>query len=126
MESVHAQQLTRFQVAANGQIVGIIRMGDNDQLMRINAGQFVLGNITQVIATFNLPESQNARALAVVERFKDRIRPGDAERTALLAQLHGILSDEERDDFGAALARRPVIKAAGTSLDGAVQIAVRR
>jgi len=56
------------------------------------------------------------------QRFRNRLRPGDAERSELLDQLKGILSDEERDDFRAALERRPVAKAGGVVFSGGVQI----
>ena len=52
--------------------------------------------------------------LAAVERFNERVRPGDAERSALLKQVRSVLNDEERDNFRAALERRPLVKAAFT------------
>jgi len=62
---------------------------------------------------FGLAPEQTAQALAAVERFKATIRPGDEARTALLDQVKDILSDEERDNFRAALERRPLVKAGG-------------
>jgi hypothetical protein len=46
---------------------------------------------------------------SALERFKARLRPNDAERSVLLAQLRGILDDEQLDNFRAALERRPVV-----------------
>jgi len=58
------------------------------------------------------------------QRFRNRLRPGDAERSELLDQLTDILTDEERDDFRAALERRPVVKAGGVMFSN-VQIVNR-
>jgi hypothetical protein len=44
--------------------------------------------------------------LAALRRVQ---RPSDIERSELLEQLSGILSDEERDNFRAALERRPFV-----------------
>ena len=70
----------------------------------------------------------NATALAITSqaaltRFKARLQPDEAQRAELLDQLRGILDDEERDDFRAALERRPVValgSAAGRFLAPAV------
>jgi hypothetical protein len=67
----------------------------------------------QLINIFGLG-SQNAKAAtAALDGFKARIRPGDAERQALLDELDGVLTSEDRDNFGAALQRRPLVKAEG-------------
>ena len=63
------------------------------------------------VRQFSLPAAQNREALVAIERFKARLRPGDAERSTLLAQMKGVLTDEERDNFRAALERRPLVKA---------------
>ena len=63
------------------------------------------------VRQFNLPAAQNREALVAIERFKARLRPGDVERSTLLAQMKGVLTDEERDNFRAALERRPLVKA---------------
>jgi hypothetical protein len=54
-------------------------------------------------APFRLPLEETLAALRRVQR------PGDVERSELLEQLTGILSDEERDNFRAALERRPLV-----------------
>ncbi len=68
-------------------------------------------DLTQIINGFGLPAEQTKQALAAFEGFKARIRPGDAERFELLDQLKDILDDQERDNFRAALERRPLVKA---------------
>jgi hypothetical protein len=63
------------------------------------------------IGQFKLPPPENAEALAAIDRFKKQLRPDEVGRSALLDQLKDVLGDEERDNFRAALERRPVIKA---------------
>jgi hypothetical protein len=63
------------------------------------------------IEQYALPPPQKAFALAAIQRFKNQLRPGDAERSALLEQMQDILGDEELDNFRAALERRPMVKA---------------
>ena len=70
-------------------------------------------DLTMLINGFDLPPEQTKHALAAFDGFKERIRPGDAERTELLAELKDVLNDEERDNFGAALQRRPLVKSGG-------------
>jgi hypothetical protein len=64
-----------------------------------------------MISGFALPPEQTRIALAAMDGFKARIRPADADRAALLDELKGVLSNEERENFGAALQRRPLVKA---------------
>jgi hypothetical protein len=52
---------------------------------------------------FSVPLGDTLAALRRVQR------PSDIERSELLEQLSGILSDEERDNFRAALERRPFV-----------------
>jgi hypothetical protein len=66
-----------------------------------------------LLTVFNVPAEQMAAAKTAFEGFKERIRPGIAERAALLDELAGVLNDEERENYGAALQRRPLVKAGG-------------
>jgi hypothetical protein len=76
-----------------------------------------LGNLEQRIELYRLPAAQSELAKAAVEQHKRRVRLGDAaERVGLLEQLKDILGAEERDDFAAALDRRPVV--ATSTADG--------
>jgi hypothetical protein len=68
-------------------------------------------DLTFRINSFQLPPHQAAEAQAALDRFKATIRPGEAEREELLAKLEEVLSAEDRENFGAALARRPLVKA---------------
>lgn len=107
-----AAQLDGFKAALDRQLSG--RPGVGVPFSATSDGKvrtfFVGGSIELLIRQAGLPTEQSARALAALERFKAQVRPGDAERSALLAQLTGVLSDEERENFGAALARRPLVK----------------
>jgi hypothetical protein len=94
MSGRHVPHITR----ADGAKVAIFRMGPD---------------LVHMINGFGLPVDHTKAALAALEAFKARIRPGDADRTVLLAELKAVLSDEEREDFGAALQRRPLVKAPG-------------
>jgi hypothetical protein len=67
-------------------------------------------DIAASINQSQLPAWQRALALEANRHFKERLRSGD-ERTALLELLKGILSNDERENFRVALARRPLIKA---------------
>jgi hypothetical protein len=62
------------------------------------------------------PEQRKAVAEAAVT-FKAEQQLNDARRSALVAQLRGILTDEESDNFRAALARRPLVKAPGVAFN---------
>ena len=65
----------------------------------------------QLLNLFGLPAEQKQAALTALDGFKARIRPADADREALIDELKGVLSNEERENFGAALQRRPLVKA---------------
>ena len=66
-----------------------------------------------VVTKFGLPGERGGEAVAAVERFKAEMRPDDAERAALLDQMAGILTEQERQDLEAALTRRPLVKGGG-------------
>jgi hypothetical protein len=106
-------QLTSLRMQIERQLSG--RPGAANQVVRSADGktfQVFMGgpDLTQRINAFGLPPEQTKEALAAFESFKERIRPGDAERSELLEQLKDVLNDEERDNFRAALARRPLVK----------------
>jgi hypothetical protein len=69
-----------------------------------------------IINASGLTGDHKAQALAAFEGFKARIRPADADREALLDELDGVLTAEQRDDFAAALQRRPLVKAGGPGI----------
>jgi hypothetical protein len=66
------------------------------------------------VRQYGLSPSELQRATAAIDRYNTRLRLGDgAGRDELLAELSAILTEEERGNFGAALARRPVVPKAG-------------
>lgn len=78
------------------------------------ANVFMVGpNLARRIEQYGLAGAQKDQALAAIERFKAKLRPGEPDRNVLLDQVKSILSDEERDNFRAALERRPLTKAGG-------------
>lgn len=69
--------------------------------------------IARRLAQFDLTPAQNDRLRAAIVRFNARLRLDDTERSRLVEQMAAILSDEERDNLRAALARRPVVRTEG-------------
>jgi|SRR5687767_2334154 len=68
------------------------------------------GDLAARVDAMHLGAPKDEQARKAIDQFKTRIRLGnEPDRSALLAQLQDILSDEERDNYGAALARRPVV-----------------
>jgi hypothetical protein len=103
-------QLGSFKVLFDRQMSGkvpVMRRPDGAKLTFFRMGP----DLAQMINGFHLPLDRTAAALAALEDFKARIRPAGAERKALLDELKSVLSDEERENFGAALQRRPLVKA---------------
>ena len=78
--------------------------------IQINALRFG-PDLAQMINSFGLPPERASLALAALDGFKVRIRPADADRAVLVRSLKNVLSDEERENFDAALQRRPLVKA---------------
>jgi hypothetical protein len=107
-------QLGRFKLMIDRQMSGnnmpaqIMTRPDGT---RVNVFRLFGPDPAQVINSFALPPDQTKLALAAFEGFKERIRPAGADREALLDELKNVLSDEERENFGAALQRRPLVKA---------------
>jgi len=70
----------------------------------------VRGDLTQRVDAMNLGEARTEQAHKAIDQFKTRLRLGDElDRAGLLARLKTILSPEELQNYGAALARRPVV-----------------
>jgi hypothetical protein len=80
-------------------------------------------NGTRVISVAPLritQESLSSAQLGAVRDAADAFRAGqqfdDARRSQLVARLSGLLTAEESENLGAALARRPLVKGSGASL----------
>jgi hypothetical protein len=114
------RQLNSFRAMLDRQLSGNgVQMVTQRNGMRVNVFRFG-PDLTMLINGFALPPEQTKAALAAFDRFKTRIRPADADRAVLLAELKDVLNDEERDNFGAALQRRPLVKAGGGVVAGVV------
>jgi hypothetical protein len=84
------------------------------QQVRVTLEQLKLtaqrGNLGRLITAYGLSPDATQKMLAAVDRFKAHDHLSDAERSALLTQLRGVLTDQDRDDLRAALERRPIVK----------------
>jgi len=106
------EQLTDFKAAlANQSLTHEVKLGlgrpDNFMVRVVVARGPDIG---RRVAQYVLKLEHKRQATAAVERYKTRLRLGDAERSELLEQMKDILSDEERDNLRAALERRPVVQ----------------
>jgi len=107
------RQHTTFKTMLDRQLSGnAVSMITQRNGMKVNVFRFG-PDLTMMINSFQLGPEQTKLALDAFDGFKARIRPADADRAALLAELKDVLSDEERENFGAALQRRPLVKAGG-------------
>ena len=107
------EQLTAFTAALNAQTTRVMMVRSNTgevQRFTMRAGGV---DLTSRVEAMQLGEVKTERARKAIEDFKARSRIGtEAERSGLMAQLTDILSDEERDNYRAALERRPVVASA--------------
>ncbi|HEX5109042.1 MAG TPA: hypothetical protein VFV95_11370 [Vicinamibacterales bacterium] len=70
-------------------------------------------NLESRVETYQLDADRKQRALLAIRNFKNHTpNLSDADRSALVEQLRGVLTDEQRDDLRAALGRRPVVQLA--------------
>ena len=111
---VGENQLRNFTAMLERQMSGsnglmVVRRADGSTV-KMNAPRFG-PDLAQMINGFGLPPERTSLALAALDGFKVRIRPADRDRAVLLRQLKDVLSDEERENFDAALQRRPLVKA---------------
>ena len=107
-------QLGRFKMVLDRQMSGNnmpAQMMTRPDGSKVNIIRFFGPDLAQVVNSFALPPDQTTTAVAAIERFKTRIRLADADRAELLGELKNVLNDEERENFGAALQRRPLVKA---------------
>ena len=99
--------VTRLLDAQHHQITLRSNTPEGQRVFRMAAGVHNLVRRLEAMA-IDAPKFEQARA--AVELYKSRIRLGSAaERAELMARLTDVLSEEERDNFDAALQRRPVV-----------------
>ena len=68
---------------------------------------------TRLLMRQQLTPEQMKTVAAAAETFKAEQQLDDVRRPVLVGRLSGILTDEESDNFRAALARRPLVKGLG-------------
>ena len=113
-DMVGENQLRNFTAMLERQMSGstglmMVRRADGSTV-KMNVPRFG-PDLAQMINSFGLPPERTSLALAAFDGFKVRIRPADRDRAVLIRQLKDVLSDEERENFDAALQRRPLVKA---------------
>jgi hypothetical protein len=101
------EQLAGFKWSLEHRTRDVVPLGNRD-------------NLAPIVQQFRLEPASNKAALAALERYKARVRLGAIDRSALLTELKGVLSTEERDNFRAALERRPVVATGANRLAVAV------
>ena len=68
------------------------------------------GDLTRRVEAMRLVAPMDEEARKAIDQFKTRTRLGnELDRAGLLAELKEILSNEELENYGAALGRRPVV-----------------
>ena len=86
--------------------------GSENRVVRMGGG---IGIAARRIDGMGLGARTTELAHAAIERYKTRVRLGsEAERSELLARLKDVLDDEELENYGAALQRRPVVANSST------------
>jgi hypothetical protein len=91
----------------------------NSGLQTVGSGNRLRLNLfsgKRTLAQIEVPMSETARVAKAVTEYRLRLSLGDAERVALAEEMRGVLTDEQRDDFRAAMARRTIMKTAGASV----------
>jgi hypothetical protein len=107
-------QLAEFETnLKRGAGTRTIRFASNDGTPPQTQTLTVAADPTGLLRRYQLSPEQMKTATAAVETFKTDQQLDDARRSALVTRLSGILTVEERDNFRAALARRPIVQAAG-------------
>jgi hypothetical protein len=104
-------QLFDFESSLNrGAGTRTIRIVPNDGSPAQTQTFTVAANPIALLRRYQLTPEQMKIAEAAAETFKAEQQLDDARRSALVARASGLLTDEESDNFRAALARRPLVK----------------
>ena len=102
------QQLATFTTLVNADQGRQLTLRNNEGARQVLLN--VRGDLGRRVEAMRLVASKDEEARKAIDEFKTRIRLGNAlDRAGLLAQLKDLLSNEELDDYGAALGRRPVV-----------------
>jgi hypothetical protein len=84
-------------------------------------------NLEAHIEQYALDADRKSEALEAIREFRTHIpgRLNETERSALVEQFRGLLTDEQRDDLRAALGRRPVVRTINASIRLSSPVIVR-
>jgi hypothetical protein len=74
--------------------------------------------LVRLVNQFGLRSDRRGRMMAALEELKPQDRLSSAGRTRLVEQLRGVLTPQQRNDFRAALERRPIVKQEEVTLTG--------
>jgi hypothetical protein len=103
MESLlTAEQLASFKDAIDFQSAGPLFTVTQSHMVAMRP------DLERLMNQSGLTPEHRRQAFEALGRFSAQL--GDPERSAMLQQMKGILSGEERDNFRAALERRPLVK----------------
>ena len=107
------QQLATFEAnVTRGAGIRTVQLSSNGTMQTL----VLRGDPTLLLFRQQMPPEQMKTVAAAVATFKTEQQLDDARRAALVARVSGILTDEERDNFSAALARRPLVKGSGVGV----------
>jgi len=107
-QTVIPQELVQSQGATRQQLEETLRA----VVERLATAQ-QRANLAALVTKYPLGPDDQKTLQAAVERFQAHDQLNDDERSLLLARLHTVLSDQEREDLRAALERRPIVKQNG-------------
>jgi hypothetical protein len=112
------EQLVGFKAALEREV--FVRI-NTDDAVHVQALHSALSRevrrvtLMRLVAQYPLGQNEKGQLQAALDRFKAHDHMTDADRSALLAQLRGVISDRESEDLRAALERRPIVKQDGVT-----------
>ena len=117
---VSEEQLAQFDAdLKRGAGIRMIQLSQNSQASQT----FVIrAAVSGVVFRHHLTIDQMKVVAPAVAKFNAGQQLDDVSRAALVDRLSGILTEQERDDFRAALARRPLVKQSAAAFAGQIQV----
>lgn len=99
----------------------LTRLNGVPLVTQMNAnGARVISVAPSRITQESLSSEQLGAVRVAADTFRAEQQFDDARRSQLVTRLSGLLTEEERDNLGAALARRPLVKGPGSALAQAI------
>jgi hypothetical protein len=103
-------QLARVKETIDNPRRGVAIKSADGNAQKIEIAIPVRASVSQIVGSYRLAPESNKLAVEAIERFSRAVKPSEADREALVAELKDVLSDREQDDFRAALERKPIIQ----------------